>query len=428
MSAQGSGYASAAASDESARGEQWMPLWSQPITIGELRRLLAEGRAQLGARSASEPLDLARAVARLGTARGIHAFQRYAYIERNGQSNLAVPLGRFVVPEHAANALACLDDLEAWLKRLRRAARDRDAPARLAMAERRLADALFALTQHPHEASHWQGVLLRLADIEAIQIHGAGRKAGPIPRLRPEWIRAADDGSAELRLGVAFALQCGEARGGPRRDGIRRHWLTLEKGRYQADGSDRVIQGRNGVEDAIALLTRRLIEACQRGERRLPLEAGRGFAASHHDLARLLAGDVDLDRCMALARSLMALDISQLERDRLPLQRAPAADWPDDAWMAIRLALLPWPLPDGRRPGVDPAIVRRLQVGELAAALELALRRLRPAGIRCSLRAGASAPATARLFAAALAFPIDRSTAARFAKRLDPTATLENET
>ena len=49
VSARGAGYASAADSDESPRGEQWIPLWSSPLLLCEFRRLLAEGRAQLGA-------------------------------------------------------------------------------------------------------------------------------------------------------------------------------------------------------------------------------------------------------------------------------------------------------------------------------------------------------------------------------------------
>jgi len=426
ISAQGAGYASASASDESARGEQWMPLWSQPMSCPELHRLLAEGRVQLGSRSATEPLDLARAVARLGTARGIHAFQRYGYIERNGQSNLAVPLGRFVVPTQTASALVCLDDLESWLSRLRREARDKHAPARLMQAERRLADTLFALTQHPEEAGRWQAVLLRLTEIEALQVHGAGSKAGPIPRLRPAWLEASDDGSAELRLAAAFALQCADDKQrGHRRDGVRRHWLSLKQGRLQPSASDRVMQARDGIDDAIALVSRRLIEAGQRGERRLPLEPGCGMASSRHDLACWLAGGLDIDRCLTLARALMALDAGNVRQARLRLRPAPATDWPDDAWLAIRLALLPWPLPDGRQPGGDPAILRRLQAGDLASALELSLRRLRPAGIRCSVRVASASTETARRYAAALAFPIDPPTAARFAQRLDPTATTE---
>ena len=435
ISGHAAGYASASDSDESARGEQWMPLWSQPMTFVELRRLLAEGRAQLDTRTVTEPLDLARAVARLGVARGIHAFQRYGYIERNGQSNLAVPLGRFVVPDHAAPALACLDDLDAWLPRLRREARRKEAPARFTQAERRLADALFGLTQHPNEAMRWQTVLLRLSDIEALQVHGAGINARPIPRLRAQWALAADDGSPELRLALAFALQCADVRA-PRRDGVRRHWLTLNKGRFRTSGTgsaqrlapetDRVMQGRSGMDDVLALLSRRLIEAAAHGERRLPLEPGFGIAASRHDLARLIAGEVDLDRCLSLARALMALDGRDCAAHPPRLRPAPPADRPDDAWLVIRLALLPWSLPDGRRVGADPAILRRLEAGDASAAVGLAVRRLRAAGIASNVRAAATAPELARRYAAALAFPISRATAADFARCLTPISDQEN--
>lgn len=435
VGAQGAGYASAAASDEGARGEQWMPLWSQPITCAELQRLLAEGRAQLSAKAVSEPLDLARAVARLGVARGITAFERYGYIERNGQSNLAVPLGRFVVPDRIIPAMACLDDLDAWLVRLRREARGDKAPARFTLAERCLADALFALTQHPDEALRWQLVLERLADIEAIQIHGVGIKAGPIPRLRAQWLEAADDGSAEFRLAAAFALQCSDA-DRPSHDGVRRHWLTLSKGRFKTAGTggaqrlapdaDRVMQGRSGEADALAMLSRRLVEAAQRGERRLPLEPGFDVSASRHDLARLLAGELDIDRCLRLARALMALDRNDLTAHRPRLTPAVPADWPDDAWLAIRLALLPWPLPDGRHAGVDPAIVRRLEAGDAASAVTIAIRRLRAADIPCAVRVAAAAPELARRYAVALAFPISRRTAAQFAQRLSPFANQEH--
>jgi len=422
ISGRAAGYASAAASDEAARGEQWMPLWSQPLTYAELHRLLAEGRAQLHARSVTEPLDMARAIAGLGVARGIHAFQRYGYIERNGQSNLAVPLGRFVVPDQPCATLSCLDDLDAWLPNLRRQARDKIAPARLAQAERRLTDALFALIQHPAEAARWQGVLLRLADIEVLQVHGTGTKAGPIPPLRPQWAQAADDGSAEIRLALAFALQHSPERLGKLPAGVRRHWLTLDKGRFKGTSSDRVLHGRNGMDDAIALVARRLIEAAQHAGRRLPLEPGFACHASRHDLSRLIAGEVDLNRCLALARALMALNQRECRLERPRLQRAASCDWPDDAWLAIRLALLPWPLPDGRYAGCDPAIVRRLQSGDAATALSIALRRLSAAGITCAIRAGTATPDLARRYAAALAFPITRETAARFAQRLAPTS------
>src|SRR5690606_14658166 len=102
--------------------------------------------------------------------------------------------------------------------------------------ERRVADAVFAVVQHPDLPSYWQSLLLAMAAIEAIQITGSGYDAGPIPRLRPEWIACADDGSAEFRLAVACALQTGslDKQGKPVPDeGVRRHWLTLKNGRYR---------------------------------------------------------------------------------------------------------------------------------------------------------------------------------------------------
>lgn len=417
VGAQGAGYASASDSDESARGEQWMPLWSQPTTLSELQRLLAEGRAQIGGRPVHEPIDMARAVANLGTARGVVAFQRFGYIERNGQSNLAVPLGRFHVPSHASPRLACLDDLELWLTRLRRAARDKGAPNRLRLAERRLMEALLAVTQHPQEAARWQTVVLALADVEAVLLTSGKVRCGPIPHLRPEWVSVADDGSPEWRLAVAFALQASGFRhdGGTPIDPVRRHWVPAKNQEGAA-----VMEGRRGSDDAIALVERRLIEASQRGQRRLPLVAAYQAAASPADLATLVAGEVDLDRTLACARVLMAVKGRDWILRPQPIQRPEEVRWPDEGWLAIRLAILPWPLPDGRRIGIDPAILRRLESGDAAMALQLALRRLRAAGIQSTVRVGTVAPDTARLWAAALAFPIQRKTAERFVRRLDP--------
>ncbi|MHC1729604.1 MAG: type I-U CRISPR-associated protein Csx17 [Syntrophobacteraceae bacterium] len=423
VGSQGAGYASASESDENARGEQWMPLWNQPMNLAELRRILAEGRAQIGARSAREPLDLARAVARLGTARGINAFQRYGYIERNGQSNLAVPLGRFQVPEYAPPSLACLDDIDGWLSRLHRQARVKEASARLKQVERNLTDAIFAVLQHPTEPGRWQSVLICMSKVEAVLRTGSGFKAQPIPLLRSDWVAAADDGSPELRLALACALQ---SPGDP----IRRHWLPLAGNRFASTGSgsqariqtgsDVVIAGRNGIDDAIALVTRRMIEAGQSGERRLPLFPARHATAHPSDLARLLAGKVNIDLTIQLACALMALN-GRRWRESPYLSELPAVDeYPDDAWLAVRLAMLPWPLREGSTIGADPATVRRLESGDAAAAVDLALQRLRAAGIHSTVRVSNASPANARLWAAALAFPISKNTAIGFLHRLDP--------
>jgi CRISPR-associated protein Csx17 len=105
---------------------------------------------------------------------------------------------------------------------------------------------------------------------------------------------------------------------------------------------------------------------------------------------------------------------------------AGAPSWPDEPWIAIRLACLPWPLDERRTVPVDDAVVRRLRAGDAAAAVEIALRRLRAAGLRAPIRAAIADPATAQLWGAALAFPISRRAARVMARRFDPTTQKES--
>lgn len=94
--------------------------------------------------------------------------------------------------------------------------------------------------------------------------------------------------------------------------------------------------------------------------------------------------------------------------------------------MALRLACLPWPLADGQQIPVDSAMVRRLLAGDGGGAVDLALRRLRAAGLRPPLRAACADPTTSRLWAAALAFPISQRSARRMAQHFEFTSQKEN--
>ena len=88
--------------------------------------------------------------------------------------------------------------------------------------------------------------------------------------------------------------------------------------------------------------------------------------------------------------------------------------------MALRLACLPWKLDDNRNIRVDESIVRRLIAGDGAAAVDVALRRLRAAGLRPPLQGACADPPTARLWAAALAFPISFHSARAMVLRFQP--------
>jgi CRISPR-associated protein Csx17 len=427
-------YGSAAPGEESPRGEQWMPLWERPMVLGELRNLLAEGRAQVGAAPARQALDLARAISRLGVARGLVGFQRYAYLERNGQSTLAVPIGRIAVRANPRSAL--VDELAAWTHRLHRAARGKHAPARLIQVERRLSDALFDALIHEDEPRRWQAILLASAEVESVQGAGTAAEVGPIPPLRPEWVRACDDGSPEVRLALSLGLAAAQWSRGQAEDRVRHHWLPLNEwgNGFQFDGSDRkrlrkdvrvVAHGRDAVADCVALVERRLIESAQRSRRILPIAAAPRAGAEFADLAAWLAGQVDADRCLNLARAFQAIDARQWLASSIRLAGASTGTPIPEPWAALRLALLPFPLVEDRQIPADPAIVRRLDSGDAAGAIALALRRLSAAGVHSHLQAGTADARTSLRWASALAFPIHHRTAVRLLGSLDPRSRLE---
>ena len=450
-----SGYASGSRLDEKylnqgreypGRGEQWFPMWGRPSQFFEVQQIFSQGRAATKTGQATDGWTMARAVTSFGVSRGISEFLRYGYQQRNNQaSHFAIPLGRFRVPKMVSTSSSCLDDLDRWLRSLHREAHPADdqmakrIPVRLLTVYDRLTDALFSVVDEQASFRQWQDVLLRLGDLEAVMRRGSGFAAQPVPPLRPEWVSASYDGSAEFRLALAFALQ---ARGFQQTqampvDPIRRHWLPLDRkqpSRFATTSTgsakcldvqpDVVMHGRRGFDDAVALVERRTVEASQREGRYLPLMAAPRAAANVADLTALLSGGVDLDRTLALARTLTALDREVWYRQHISIESPRAPDWPDDAWAAIRLCALPWPLKTRSGfeldIGTDPALIRRLAAGDAASAVTTALRRLAAAGVRCTVRAGVAPSYTARLWAAALAFPIAKRTAEQFLYRLDP--------
>lgn len=413
--------------DKDARGEQWMPLWERPASWQEVSALFGEGRAQLGRSSARRPLDFARAVARLGVARGLSGFVRYGYLERNGQSNLAVPLGRIEVAAHPRARL--IDEIGGWLDRLAREAAD--APARFSASIGILSDAVFDVLTREAAPTRWQFVLTAIEEVERIQAGGTAFKVGPCPTLSPGWLGAASDGSPEWRLALALGSAARGYKDGRPFDLVRAHALPLdpEKGWRYAVGADKrlindprvVMKGREPLSDLIALVERRFVEASQIAKRTLPLVARFGAGARLDDLSRFLVGELDVERIVAIARALMALDWSRVRLSPVRIDRH--GERPDEAWEALRLCALPFPIGE-RTISIEPAMFRRLAAGDATGAVELALRRLRASGLRPSLATAIADPRTSRRWAAAFAFPVAPHVAEAMADRFkNPTDT-----
>lgn len=203
----GSGGGNTALADEDpARPEIWMPLWDRAASLGELRSLLSEGRVSLHRRPARDGLDFIRAISQLGVQRGISAFQRYGFLMRSGKAYLATPLARVPVVRNPAADLIDQLDRNYWLSRFRSLARRKEAPARLRGIARQLDDALFDLSRY-HDPHYVQQTLIALGQAQGYLALSAGARehCPPVPRLKSDWVHAANDGSTTFRIATALA-------------------------------------------------------------------------------------------------------------------------------------------------------------------------------------------------------------------------------
>src|SRR5690606_20685345 len=164
--------------------------------------------SQIGRRAAGRPVDFGRAVARLGVARGITAFERYGYVERNGRSFIAVPLGRW--PVRAQPHQDLVDQVADWVESLRRATAGDEGRVSVARVDRVCEEAIFACCRDGASPQRWRDLLIALGQAEA-QLprspkYAAWKGLRPLPQLSQEWLVAADyEHSVELRLAAAFA-------------------------------------------------------------------------------------------------------------------------------------------------------------------------------------------------------------------------------
>lgn len=446
-----SGYASAGESDAGARGEQWFPLWDRPFSLTAVRQMLSEGRSAIGRKTSTRGIDFARAVARFGVARGISGFQRFAYIERNGQANLATPLGCWMVQEQPHQNL--IDQVAGWVDLLDQAGKKKKAPASIGRAARACEEAMLACCRRGGWAASWQNLLMALGRAEQTllaspKFSGDPRKRlRPLPPLAPAWLVAMDDGSVELRLAAALASQYGLKPGNPEaldwHDQVRRHFLPLaadKQGRIFTppsfavanetlqDQPEVVFTGRNLPSDCTALLARRLHNRPGGG-----LNLDGRFRVTLDDIGLLLSGRVvNMPRLSALAWPLTALSWHEPELPRLSQQRTcekHPADGLLDLYGLLRLAHLPGGSLRSQQLELevraDPAILRRLLSGLPGRAVALAAQRLQASGLRPFLNRAIADRGEALLLATSLAFPLQKREYEHLALRLTrPSAVL----
>ncbi|MFA6960865.1 MAG: type I-U CRISPR-associated protein Csx17 [Opitutaceae bacterium] len=414
----GAGYASASFSDEVDADEIWMPLWSSPSGISELKTLFNEGRAWVGNRLAKNGVDFARAVASLGVDRGIDEFQRYSFLKRNGKSFYATPLQRLRVHRDivSSDLLAACDG---WLQRFLPKAKGDTAPGSVHRAGARLEAAIFAraASAQDNNPDTAQELLIALGECERA-LSGASEKwradsfLKPLPPLPRGWIKAIDNGSPEYRLAAALASLSVRFK----KDffPIRRHLepvKVIPGEKSWTDWSDEarneVVWHEGSVIDVLcAIIKRRLLLAKSAGEPSWPEYAR--LTAWPSDIAAFIEGRIDETRFAQLLWGMSLIDFSgdALTGDQMPTPPEKAYDETTPAFYAQLKLCFAGRLPEDKRVPIEPVIFNLAASGDGARASTQALRRLHGSSIPVTPIHIPLAGDAARRSAAALLFPL----------------------
>lgn len=377
---------------EKVRAEIWLPLWSRFAAYGEVAHIFKEGRVQFGnRRPVRTGFDFARAVAELGVDRGIEAFQRYAFIERNGQANLATPLGVFYVEERPLAALVQEVDKpppqRSWLDSFRRATSDeKKTPPRFVRARKRIEEAIFKLCARGN-AEDLRETFVALGAAEAELANGERfreeKNVRPLTGLSRRWLKRDDHTPTEFEIAAALAAIAGDGKVGSLRSNLEP--FDQKTGQWDKNSNSVVWSAATLEENLAAVLHRRSVEARMNSLSHPPLSSSR--FAPLEAVNAFLGREVDDERIEELLRALILLDWykgetappSTKEKRRVPpsLPRA---------YALLKLLFLPGgkfqPEQDGETIiKHEPTVVPLLRAGRVADALEVAGRRLKASGL-----------------------------------------------
>lgn len=398
------------AGKEQAGKEIWLPVWSRPTQSEEVLMLLREGRAQCGPRTAASGVDMARALATLGIDRGIPAFHRYAIVKgRVGGDNYntAASLGRFHVCERPEADL--LYQLDGWLDSFRRAASDKNAPARFGAVLRGIDSAVIDFCRYGGKPL-FQKILIALGRAERELALTEGKvgnrmsKPRPLTALSTSWIASASDNSHEFGIALALAgihdrpvSRGDQPRIGPLRVNLEPvDWRSHCRAWAEKDRS--VVWNSADVPTNLAnVLQRRMMDADRAGCERLPLASR--YTVPLKAIAAFIADELDDRRVEELIWGLMLVglrrDSSQATIKFPDVAEAPPL--PRD-YALLKLLFLPRPLVASRHDGTlhwrlakggesglairhEPRILALLRAGRVAEACRIAAQRLRVSGL-----------------------------------------------
>jgi CRISPR-associated protein Csx17 len=399
-------------------------IWRIPAALTELKMLFSEGRVKVQQqsvfRTAKDAVDFALALSQQGTRRGIDEFVRYGFQERNGQSYLAVPLGRFqpkINPQ--ANLLG---ETDRFRDKLKRVAQGKNCPSSIQRVHRQLDKSIieFAGTN-----GKLLDVLIYLGAAE--QALGKSRSSlwdekfsrwsiNPLSLLSPRWVNECDDNSVEFRLALSLAsCQMRQRLGYVREGEWSPEWLPLRQ-------DDRVTTWQQGSlgQNLMQWLQRENIEEDRRDENENNV-SNIIYYASLADVVQWISGDVDEEKLEAIARGLALTRITSVHQGQIKASDAARADVIPIVYGVLKLVhhrdikifdnfsrksqQQKWHIKQELQLKKEPSILPLLAAGDSLRATQQAIRRLKISGLPPLISNSIDDPQIERI-AAALAFPI----------------------
>lgn len=408
------GHSTAALGDsDNPKGEVWVPVWRNPAAFPEVRFLFAEGRAEVGSRTARNSTGFAQAISTLGVDRGIDLFVRHLIVKRRGKSYAAVAANRVRVERRFEADL--VENAKTLLRGVKSAVGNH-SPASFGNAHASAEEALFgmAATGGPQSVLKALAAIGRLEKVVQVMtssnVSSGKEPIGKQPSmgLSTEWLLAASD-CPELRLAASLVFM-----GGNKNAGIGPFRANLEPvdplspWKWTAGDTQEAWEGHNLSARLASVLRRRMVDAERGNARTLPLWSS--VPLRHADVVAFLQGDVDDGLLEELLFGCLWIRPSVDD----PGLRTVFADWSRPVsqlrFVPREYAVLK-PLFHGgaNRSGTEitpePSILQMLAGNRTADAVKVAVRRLRSSNLK-PVEADIDRSTDGRRLAAALLFPV----------------------